>query len=113
MVTKEWLNNDTNLTGCTILSDDNIVKSVNEACPSDNDSDERNQDVNDTEPTHADAFTALDTALTWYERQAESCSTKLLLLKRLRDLVAAKRCSTIVQKKLVITFINIFLKNRE
>ncbi|KAK9744532.1 hypothetical protein QE152_g7681 [Popillia japonica] len=30
---REWLNNDTNLTGCTILSDDDIVKSVNEACP--------------------------------------------------------------------------------
>ncbi|KAK9685634.1 DDE superfamily endonuclease [Popillia japonica] len=100
---KEWLNNDTNLTGCTSLSDDDIVKSVNEDCPSDNDSDETNQDVNDTGPTHAEAFTALDTALTWYtwyERQAESCSTQLLLLKRVRDLAAAKRCSTIMQRKI-------------
>lgn len=40
---KEWLNNDTNLVGFTILSDDDIVKIVNEACLSDNES-ERTKD---------------------------------------------------------------------
>ena len=42
-------------------------------------------------PTHAEGFAALETAMLWYECQSECCSTKLLLLKGLRDVAAKKK----------------------
>ncbi|GFS73510.1 hypothetical protein TNCV_775361 [Trichonephila clavipes] len=42
-------------------------------------------------PSNADAFSALETAMEWYEQQSECCPTQLLLLKRMRDLAGNKR----------------------
>ncbi|GFX79360.1 jerky-like protein [Trichonephila clavipes] len=42
---------------------------------------------------------ALETAMEWYEQLSECCPIQLLLLKRIRDLAAKKR-STMVQRKI-------------
>ncbi|VVC27308.1 Hypothetical protein CINCED_3A006855 [Cinara cedri] len=57
-------------------------------------------------PTSAEAFAAFETGLEWFEKQAECCPTQLLLLKRLRDLVAEKRVAAHRQIK-----IDNFVKN--
>ncbi|GFX31894.1 uncharacterized protein TNCV_3408091 [Trichonephila clavipes] len=48
----------------------------------------------------ANAFSALETAMEWYEQQSECCPTQLLLLKRIRDLAAKKRRCTMLQRKI-------------
>ncbi|GFW96083.1 uncharacterized protein TNCV_957971 [Trichonephila clavipes] len=45
-------------------------------------------------PSKADTFSALETAMEWYEQQSERCPNQLLLLKTIRDLVAKKRRRT-------------------
>ncbi|GFU60199.1 uncharacterized protein TNCV_4249031 [Trichonephila clavipes] len=82
-----------------MLNDDEIVTSVHEEfVPVDDEMDE-DEDNNNYEsskcPSNADTFSALETALKWYEQQAECCPTQLLLLKRIRDLAAKKRRCTI------------------
>ncbi|GFV70144.1 uncharacterized protein TNCV_2552881 [Trichonephila clavipes] len=47
--------------------------------------------TNSKGPSNADAFSALETAMEWYEQQSKRCHTQLLLLKRVRDLAAKKR----------------------
>jgi len=85
----DWLNDDANDPGYEILGDDEIVSSVKNQPDDDSDSDES---VDATKaPSHAEAFSAFETGLEWFERQAECCPTQLLLLKRLRDLAAQKR----------------------
>ncbi|GFU83642.1 uncharacterized protein TNCV_1411801 [Trichonephila clavipes] len=65
-----------------------------ESDPVDDETDE-DEDNNNSEsskgPSNADAFSALETAMEWYEQQSEYCPTQLLLLKRMRDLAAKKR----------------------
>ena len=46
----------------------------------------------------------LDKCLVWYERQEESTSTTLLLLKHIRDLVANKCYTNLKQQKLYFFF---------
>ncbi|GFV20067.1 hypothetical protein TNCV_4193661 [Trichonephila clavipes] len=46
------------------------------------------------------AFSALATAMAWYEYQSECCATQLLLLQRIRDLAAKKRSCIMVQRKI-------------
>lgn len=95
-----WLECD-NDPGFQILDDDEIVDMVQEE---EEDSEREEHDFSDNEeesgPSHAEAFTALETVLSWYEKQDESCAAQLLLLKRMRDLAAKKRCSNLVQKKI-------------
>ncbi|GFY25228.1 uncharacterized protein TNCV_2483491 [Trichonephila clavipes] len=86
--------------GFQMLNDDEIVTSVQEE--SDPVEDETNEDDNNNnesskDPSNPDAFSALETAMEWYEQQSECCPTQLLLLKRIRDLAAKKRRCTIVQ----------------
>ncbi|GFX59665.1 transposable element Tc3 transposase [Trichonephila clavipes] len=53
---------------------------------------EENKDNESSKGTsNADAFSALKTAIEWYEQQSERCSTQLILLKIIRDLAAKKR----------------------
>ncbi|PRD30151.1 UNVERIFIED_CONTAM: hypothetical protein NCL1_27288 [Trichonephila clavipes] len=78
-----------------MLSDDEIVTSVQEKSdPFDEETDE-DEDNNNNEssqgPSNAGAFSALETAMEWYEQQSKCCPTQLLLLKRIRDLAAKKR----------------------
>ncbi|GFW28121.1 uncharacterized protein TNCV_2817991 [Trichonephila clavipes] len=51
-------------------------------------------------PPNSDAFSALETAVEWYEQQSECFPIQLLLLKRIRDLAAKKRRYTMLQRKI-------------
>ncbi|GFV16145.1 hypothetical protein TNCV_3379091 [Trichonephila clavipes] len=77
-----------------MLNDDEIVASVQEESnPVDDETDE-DEDSNNNQsskgPSTADAFSASETAKEWYEQQSEYSPTRLLLLKRIRDLVQQK-----------------------
>ncbi|GFV15400.1 transposable element Tcb1 transposase [Trichonephila clavipes] len=77
-----------------------IVTSVQEESnlfDDETDEDEDNNNESRKGPSNADAFSALVTAMKWYEQQSECCPTQLLLLKRIRDLEAKKRRSSMVQ----------------
>ncbi|PRD38891.1 UNVERIFIED_CONTAM: hypothetical protein NCL1_02662 [Trichonephila clavipes] len=79
-------------TGFQMLNDDEIVTSVQEQSdPVDHETDE-NEDNNSNEsckgPSNADTFSALETAIQWYEQQSEWCPTQLLLFMRTRYFAA-------------------------
>ncbi|GFS82018.1 hypothetical protein TNCV_1790861 [Trichonephila clavipes] len=86
-----------------MLIDEEIVTSVQEeSYPVDDETDEdedHNKESNKG-ASNADAFSALEIAMGWYEQQSEYCPTQLLLLKRVRDLAAKKRRCTMVQRKI-------------
>ncbi|GFW96869.1 uncharacterized protein TNCV_2160051 [Trichonephila clavipes] len=74
-----------------MLNDDEIVTSVQaESDPVDDetDEDEDNNSESSKGPSNADAFSALETAMEWYEQQSECCPTQLLLLKGISGLAA-------------------------
>ncbi|GFX74957.1 uncharacterized protein TNCV_1845291 [Trichonephila clavipes] len=78
--------------GFRMLNDEEIVISVQkESDPIDDD----NNNESSKGLSNADAFSALETAMEWYEQQSECCPTQLLLLKRIRDLAAKKWCSMV------------------
>ncbi|GFS60079.1 retrovirus-related Pol polyprotein from transposon opus [Trichonephila clavipes] len=89
--------------GFQMLNDDENVISVQaESDPVDDetDEDEDNNNESSKDPSNAGAFSALETAMEWYEQQSEYCPTQLLLLKRIRDLAAKKRRCAMVQRKI-------------
>ncbi|GFT35294.1 hypothetical protein TNCV_1096421 [Trichonephila clavipes] len=75
-----------------MLNDDKIATSVQEESdPVDDETDEdednyNNNNESNKSPSNADAFSALETAMEWYEQQSECCPTQLLLLKIIRTL---------------------------
>ncbi|GFX37855.1 uncharacterized protein TNCV_1823111 [Trichonephila clavipes] len=75
-----------------------------ESNPVDDDSDEDEDNNNNNEsskgPSNADAFSALETAMEWYQQQSKCCPTQILLLKRIKDLAAKKRRCTMSGCKL-------------
>ncbi|GFW65051.1 uncharacterized protein TNCV_393171 [Trichonephila clavipes] len=76
-----------------MLNDDENVTSVQEESDSVNDEtdeDEDNNNENINGSSNANAFSALETAMEWYEQRSECYPTQLLLLKRIRDLVSNK-----------------------
>ncbi|GFX79395.1 uncharacterized protein TNCV_1715451 [Trichonephila clavipes] len=84
-------------TGFQMLNEDEIVTSVQEESdPVDDKTDEYADKNNESSkgPSNADAFSALETAMEWYEQQSECCHTQLLLLEGIRDLADKKRRST-------------------
>ncbi|GFW99110.1 transposable element Tcb2 transposase [Trichonephila clavipes] len=87
-----WMACDAEYCGFQMLNDDEIVTSVQEESnPVDDKTDEdedNNNDENSKSLPNADAFSALETAMEWYEKQSERRSTQLLLLERIRDLAA-------------------------
>ncbi|GFV04563.1 uncharacterized protein TNCV_294401 [Trichonephila clavipes] len=91
------------LSGFQTLNDDDIVTSVQaESDPLDDetDGDEDNNNESSKGPSNAGTFSALDTVMALYEQQSECCPVELLLLKRIRDLSAKKRRSTMVPRKI-------------
>ncbi|GFW91525.1 RNA-directed DNA polymerase from mobile element jockey [Trichonephila clavipes] len=81
--------------GFQMLNDDEIVTSVHEESnPVDDEMDE-DEDSNNNDssksPSNAEVFSALESAMEWYEQQSKCCPTQLLLLKRIRDLAVKKR----------------------
>ncbi|GFU79182.1 uncharacterized protein TNCV_2137051 [Trichonephila clavipes] len=83
---------------------DEIVTSVQqEYDPVDDETDEdedNNKNESSKGPSNADAFSALETAMEWYEQLSECCPTQLLMIKRVRDLAAKRRRCTMVQPKI-------------
>ncbi|GFW56275.1 uncharacterized protein TNCV_1877951 [Trichonephila clavipes] len=90
--------------GFQMLNDDEIVTFVQEESDPVDDETDKDEDNNNNEsskgPSNADAFSALETAMEWYEQQSECYPTQLMLLKRIRDLAAKKRKCTMVQRKI-------------
>lgn len=70
----EWLSIDANDIGCEIVDDIDIVSSVQVHEDQDNNNNDIADDVNclASAPSHAEAFTALETVMSWYESQPES-----------------------------------------
>ncbi|GFV86586.1 uncharacterized protein TNCV_4184411 [Trichonephila clavipes] len=69
--------------GFQMPNDDEIVTSVQEECnPVDDETneDEENNNESSKDTSNADVFSALETAMEWYEQQSECCPTQLLLL---------------------------------
>ncbi|GFV31243.1 uncharacterized protein TNCV_1265141 [Trichonephila clavipes] len=97
-----WIACDTEDCGQS-LNDDEIVASVEEESdPVDDETDEdenNNNNESSKGPSNADAFSALETAMEWYEQQSECCPNQLLL-KKTRVLAAKKRRCTMVQRKI-------------
>ncbi|GFV14070.1 uncharacterized protein TNCV_525461 [Trichonephila clavipes] len=88
-----WMACEAEDCGFQMLNDDEIVTSVQEESdPVDDetDEDENNNNESSKGPSNADAFSALETSIEWYEQQSECCPTQLLLLKRIRGLAAKK-----------------------
>ncbi|GFW79341.1 uncharacterized protein TNCV_2477481 [Trichonephila clavipes] len=86
-----------------MLNDDEIVTSGQEESDLVDDEtgeDEDNNNESSKDPSNGGAFSALETAMEWYEQQSECCPTQLLLPKRIRDLAAKKRRCTMVQQKI-------------
>lgn len=98
----EWINSDKNDPGYQIYNEDEILSIVTE----ENESEESSEDeeTSDLGPSHADAFSSLEMAMNWYERQPECCLPQLMVLKQIRDLAAKKRTSSLVQKKMTDFF---------
>lgn len=99
----DWLNCDVDDPGYQILSDEEIVQQIkddNQEIEEEEDDGEDTAVEEDDVPTHDEAFTCLDKAMKWLERQAECDTIQLLSLKRLRDLAAKKRTSGLKQKKI-------------
>ncbi|GFW10890.1 uncharacterized protein TNCV_4458651 [Trichonephila clavipes] len=90
-----WMACDAEDYGYQMLNDDQIVTSVQEESDPVNDETNEDEDNNCNEiskgPSNADAFSALETAVEWYEQQSECSPTQLLLLKRIRDLMTGSR----------------------
>ncbi|GFT14476.1 uncharacterized protein TNCV_4004421 [Trichonephila clavipes] len=77
-----------------MLNDDEVVTSVQEESnlvDDGTDDDADNNSESSKGPSNANAFSALETVMEWYEQQSECCPTQLLLLKRIRDLAVKKR----------------------
>ncbi|GFY10664.1 uncharacterized protein TNCV_2194851 [Trichonephila clavipes] len=90
-----------------MLNDDEIVISGQEESDPVDDETVEDEDKNNESskgPSNSCAFSALQTAMEWYEQQSECCPTQLLLLKRTRDLAATKRRCIIVQRKISAYF---------
>ncbi|GFY33255.1 hypothetical protein TNCV_1241051 [Trichonephila clavipes] len=96
-----WMTCEAECCGFQMLNSDEIVTSVQEESNPVDDKTKEDEDNNNSEsskgPSNADAFSALETAMEWYEQQSESCPTQLMLFKRIRDLAAKNRRCTMVQ----------------
>ncbi|GFW24660.1 uncharacterized protein TNCV_2405231 [Trichonephila clavipes] len=76
-----WMTCDIEDCGIQMLNDDEIVTYVQEESdPVDDEDEDSNNNENNKSTSNADAFSALETAMEWYEQQSECCSTQLMLL---------------------------------
>ncbi|PRD34577.1 UNVERIFIED_CONTAM: hypothetical protein NCL1_14200 [Trichonephila clavipes] len=79
--------------GFQMLNVDEIVTSVQEESDPVDDKTDEYEDNNESSkgPSNTDAFSALQTAMEWWEQQPECCPTQLLL-NRITDLAAKNEC---------------------
>ncbi|GFX16882.1 uncharacterized protein TNCV_2518601 [Trichonephila clavipes] len=76
------------MTGFQMLNNDEIRTSVQEESDPVNDETDEDEDNNNESskgPSNTDAFSALETAMEWYEQHSQYCPTQLLLLERIRS----------------------------
>lgn len=107
--TAEWLDIDRNDMGFEILSDIDIVNpvQVSEGQGDSESEDDLADDVSQaiaSAPTHAEAFTVLETVMSWYETQPESNEVQLLFLKQMTDLAARKIIAKLTQLNISTVF---------
>lgn len=99
----EWIVCDSSDLGFQILNDDELIESVTEENVEEED--DLNVEVEvDTGPSASEAFAGLETALKWMECQPECDHIQLLTVKRMRDLAARKRITTVKQLTLTEMF---------
>lgn len=103
--TAEWLDIDRNDMGFKILSGIDIVNTVqvSEGQDDSESEDDLADDVSQA-PTHAEAFTVLETVMSWYETQPESNEVQLLFLKQVTDLAARKIIAKLTQLNISAVF---------
>ncbi|GFT03235.1 uncharacterized protein TNCV_3610901 [Trichonephila clavipes] len=81
-----WMSCDAEDCGFQMLNDDEIVTSVQEESDPVDDETDKDEDNNNESikgPSNAVAFSALETAMEWYEQQQSECyPTQLPLIKR-------------------------------
>lgn len=97
---EEWLDIDRNDMGYEILDDNDIATSVQESENNEGSDSEEEPADDHSVPSHSEAFTALETVMSWYETQPECSQVQLLLLKRMKDLAGNKRVSKLTQPKI-------------
>ncbi|GFW25632.1 uncharacterized protein TNCV_1308931 [Trichonephila clavipes] len=73
-----WMTCDAEDCGFQMLNDDEIVTSVQEESDPVDDETDEDEDNNESckGTSNADAFSALETAMQWYEQQSECCPTQ-------------------------------------
>lgn len=103
---ESWLANDDD-PGFQIMDDNDIVAQVqeNQEALTDEETAEDDSEGKPSGPSHEEALRALNTAMEWFDKQDESSPSQLLLLKRMRDLAAKKRQSSLIQKRINDFFI--------
>lgn len=99
----EWLQEDADDPGFHLLSDAEIVDSLCSVSASESDDDFDSEVLSN--PSASEAFTALETAISWAERQEEINSFQLLNLKRIQNIAAQKRTTGLRQSKISEFFI--------
>ncbi|KFD62041.1 hypothetical protein M514_25760 [Trichuris suis] len=86
--------------GFQIMNDEEISEFISKQ-PADTEEEDKQGDEKESEqtafPSHCEAFGYLEGALKWYERQDECDPRRLLCLKNIRDLAAAKRRTALKQ----------------
>lgn len=98
----EWMKSDANDHGLQILTDQEIVDSIQEE-----DNSEREEDMKENDeptPSHSGDFNCLEIAMKWYEKQDECNFAQLLTLKRLLDISAGTQVSSAKQTSLLDFF---------
>ncbi|XP_053949972.1 jerky protein homolog-like [Anastrepha ludens] len=100
-----WLHSDSIDPGFQLLSDDEIIQSTKEeSYPVDTEDDNDSTFELEAGPSASEAFACFETALNWMERQSECDHVDLLVVKRLKDLAAKKRVSSLKQRTLTEMF---------
>ncbi|XP_053954505.1 jerky protein homolog-like [Anastrepha ludens] len=102
---EDWLHSDSIDPGLQLLSDDEIIQSTKEeSYPVDTEDDNDSTFELEAGPSASEAFACFETALNWMERQSECDHVDLLVVKRLKDLAAKKRVSSLKQRTLTEMF---------
>ena len=96
--------------GYQLFTEDDIVQhEIQQEVNDENDEEDESEESHTwcNIPRCGDAKDTLDKCLLWYERQDESTSTSLLLLKHANDLAATKRFLRLKQLKLDSFLLNL------
>ena len=97
----DWVGADSSDPGYQVLTDQDIIEQVGQACTNpqlstESESDTENEDSISV-PTNGEAMEMLDKCLMWYECQSDATPTSVMLLQRIRDLAAKQRYASLKQ----------------